>query len=98
MTYGVYTRDLHSMSISNLHSIAECKQYIWDDDEYVVCSEKEVWCSFSIKFTFHKWRGFKCSRLDSGKVLGFVTIEKKNNYYTWADQIMYDPKKEGGTM
>ena len=96
MTYGVYTRDLHYMSISNKPSIAECKLYFWNDDDYVVCSEKEVWCSFSIKFTFHKWRGFRWSRLDSCKVLGFVTIEKKNNYYTWADQIVYDPKKDGG--
>ena len=22
------------------------------------------------------------------------SIEKKNNYYTWADKIVYDPKKE----
>ena len=95
VTYGVYNRDLHSVSLSNQGSIDTCKKYLCRDT-YVICSEKEVWHSLSITITFHAWRGFRWDRLDPSKRLGFVTIEKKNNYYTWADKIVYDPQKEGG--
>ena len=94
MTYGVYTRDLKIVRVSNEFGLDVCKQYCKDD--CVVCSEKEVWCSLSITITFHAWRGFRWCRWDTSKTLGFVTIEKKNNHYTWADKIVYDPKKECG--
>lgn len=93
MTYGVYSRDMHSVSLSNQHSIENCKRYLWGDTD-VVCSEKKVWCSLSIRITFHAWRGFKRCRCDASMTFGFVTIEKKDNYYTWADKIVYDPKEK----
>ncbi len=95
MTYGVYNRDLHSVSLSNQSSIENCKKYLCRDT-YVVCSEREVWSSVSIRITFHAWRGFRWCRWDTCKTFGFVTIEKRNNYYTCADKIVYDPKQEGG--
>jgi hypothetical protein len=95
VTYGGYNRNLKSVSLSGQYSIDDCKKYLWRDTD-VICSEKEVWCSLSIKITFHAWRGFRWFRWDPSITLGFVTIEKKNNYYTWADKIVYDPLKEGG--
>jgi hypothetical protein len=92
MTYGIYTRDLTNVRMSNESRLDVCKQYCKDD--CVVCTEKEVWCSLSIRITFHAWREFRWNRWDASKTLGFVTIEKHNNYYTWADKIVYDPKKE----
>lgn len=94
MTYGVYNRDLHSVSLSGQHSIDACKKYLWRDTD-VVCSEKEIWCALTITVTFHAWRGFRWYRWDTSKTLGFVTFETKNNYYTWADKIVYDPQEKG---
>lgn len=95
MTYGVYNRDLHSVSLSDQRSIDACKKYLWRDT-YVVCSERRFWCAWVLKFIFHKWRGFYYNRYDGKIGLGFVSIETYNNYYTWADKIVYDPKREGG--
>lgn len=95
MTYGVYDRDMKSVSLSEQRSIEDCKKYLWRDTE-VVCSERRIWCAWVVKFIFHKWRGFHYYRCASKIVLGFVSIETHSHYYTWADKIVYDPKKEGG--
>ena len=58
MTYGVYTRDLKSVSLSKQYSIDKAKKWCYDNN-HVVCSEKEIWCGWSITFRFHKWKGFR---------------------------------------
>lgn len=95
MTYGVYDRDMKSVSLSEQRTIEDCKKYLWRDTE-VVCSERRIWCAWVVKFIFHKWRGFHYYRCASKIVLGFVSIETHSHDYTWADKIVYDPKKEGG--
>ena len=96
MTYGVYNRDLKSVSLSGQYSIDDCKKYLWYDTD-VICSERSKWCSWSIRFLFHKWRGFYWHRYDDIKRFGFLSIEAHSNYYTVADKIVYDPKAEGET-
>lgn len=95
MTYGVYNRDLQSVSLSGQYSIDSCKEYLWRDTD-VVCSERRIWCSWVVKFIFHKWHGFHYRRYDGTIDLGFVSIETHSNYYTWADKIVYDPQKTKG--
>lgn len=97
MTYGVYNRDLHSMSLSSQYSIDACKKYLWRDTD-VVCSERKFWCSWVLTFIFHEWRGFHYNRYDHKIDLGFVSIETHGNYYTWADKIVYDPQTEGAAQ
>lgn len=94
MTYGVYERDMKSVSLSEQRSIEDCKKYLWRDTE-VVCSEKRYLSSWGIKILFHKWRGFYRRKIDAKWTLGFVSFETERYYYTWADKIVYDPKKEG---
>jgi hypothetical protein len=48
MTYGVYTRDLKSVSLSEKFSIDQAKK--WCRKDHVVCSEKKIWCGWSITF------------------------------------------------
>lgn len=95
MTYGVYNRDLKSVSLSGRYSIEGCKIYLWRDTD-VVCSEREKWCAWVVKLIFHKWRGFHYNRWERRIDLGFVSIETHSNYYTWADKIVYDPQKTKG--
>ena len=95
MTYGVYNRDLKSVSLRGQHSIDNCKKYLWYDTD-VVCSEKEVLCAVSIRITFHAWRGFHYNRWERRINLGFVSIETHSDYYTWADKIVYDPQATKG--
>ena len=95
MTYGVYNRDLHSVSLEGQYSIDACKKYLWRDTD-VVCSERKFRCGWVLRFTFHGWRGFHRYRYDNMIVLGFVSIDTYSNYYTWADKIVFDPKAEGG--
>ena len=93
MTYGVYNRDLKSVSLSGQNSVDDCKKYLWRDTD-VVCSEKCVLGSWEIKFVFHKWRGLHRWRYSKMWILGFVTIHTGKDYYTWADKIVYDPKSK----
>lgn len=94
MTYGIYSRDLSGVSLSGKYSIEDCKKYLhWN---HVVCSERRYWCSWSIKFIFHKWCGFRLRSYDGIKDFGFVSIEAHSNYHTWADKIVYDPQATKG--
>lgn len=95
MTYGVYNRDMKSVSLSGQRSIEACKKYLWRDTD-VVCSEKRCLSTWGIKIMFHKWRGFHHWKFDKQWILGFVSFGIERCYYTWADKIVYDPKKEGG--
>lgn len=95
MTYGVYARDMKSVSLSEQCSIEDCKKYLWHDND-VVCSECRIWCAWVVKLIFHRWRGFHYCRYANQIDLGFVSIVIHSDYYTWADKIVYDPKKEGG--
>lgn len=95
MTYGVYNRDLKSVSLSNQYSVDYCKKYLRRDTD-VVCSERRIWCAWVVKFIFHKWRGFHYCRYDDKIDLGFVSIDTHSNYYTWADKIVYDPQATKG--
>ena len=96
MTYGIYTRDKKSMFLSGLPSIDECRkcQCLWRDTD-VVCSEKRYLSSWGISIKFHKWMGLHYWKYDERYILGFMSFEIHSNYYTWADKIVYDPKKEG---
>jgi hypothetical protein len=95
MTYGVYTRDLKSYSLSGQYSIDNCKKYLWRDTD-VVCSERRIRCAWVVKFIFHKWRGFHYWKYDKMWILGFVSIVTHSNYYTGADKIVYDPQATKG--
>ena len=90
MIYGVYTRDLKYVRLSEEFSIDKAKKLCRNDN--VVCSEKKFWCGWSITFRFHKWKGFKIRPYWDGWQFGFVSIETKTNRYTWADKIVYDPQ------
>jgi hypothetical protein len=94
MTYGVYTRDLKGVSLSERFSIDEVKKWCYKD--HVVCSEKKIWCGWSITFRFHKWRGFRIRPYWNEWRFGFISIETKTHRYTWADKIVYDPLNENG--
>ena len=95
MTYGVYNRDMKSVSLGEQPSIDVCKKYLWRDT-YVICSEKRHLGSWGVEITFHEWRGFHYWKFGKRLILGFVSFETKRYYYTWADKIVYDPKIEGG--
>lgn len=95
MTYGVYNRDLKSVSLSGQYSIDDCKKYLWKDTD-VVCTERRKWSALVVKLMFHKWRGFHYWRYDNQIILGFVSIETHSNYYTCADKIVYDPHTTKG--
>lgn len=95
MTYGVYNRDLKSVSLSGKYSIDDCKKYLWRDTD-VVCSEREKWCSWEVKLIFHEWRSFQYWRYYNQIILGFVSIEMHSNYYTGPDKIVYDPQTTKG--
>ena len=94
MTYGVYTRDLKYANITERFSVNEAKKWCYDDR--VVCSEKKIWCGWSITFRFHKWREFRVRPQWGIWRFGFLDIECRTHRYTWADKIVYDPKKECG--
>lgn len=91
MTYGVYTRDLKAVSLSERPSIDIAKKWCYDND-HVVCSEKKIWCGWSITFYFHKWKGIRIRPSWDEWRFGFVSIETKTHRYTWADKIVYDPQ------
>lgn len=92
MTYGVYSRDFKYAKATKMFSISEAKEWCYDD--YVICSEKRIWCGWSIKFNFHKWSYFRIRPRYGELHLGFVNIEWHTNRCTWADKIVYDPKKD----
>lgn len=92
MTYGVYSRDLKHSSASGKYFIDEAKKWCYGD--CVVCSEKKYWCGWTIRFCFHGWSRFRFRPRYGEWHLGFVNIEWHTNRYTWADKIVYDPKKE----
>lgn len=90
MTYGVYTRDLKYVSLSEEFSIDKAKKLCHKD--HVVCSEKKTWCGWSITFRFHKWKGFMVQPYLNEWRFGFISIETKTYRYTLADKIVYDPQ------
>ena len=96
MTYGVYNRDMKSVSLGGQHSIEACKEYLWRNTD-VICSEKRHLSSWGFEIRFHKWEGFHYWKFNKRWVLGVVSFETKRYYYSWADKIVYDPKMEGDT-
>jgi hypothetical protein len=92
MTYGVYTRDLRGVRVLGERGIDVCKQYCKDD--CVVCSEKRIWCGWSISFYIQKWPRFGFYPRLGMVEFGFIGIKITTERYTWADKIVYDPKKE----
>lgn len=95
MTYGVYNRDLKSVSLSGMYSIDDCKKYLWKDTD-VICAERRIRCAWIMELIFHKWLGFHYCRYENKIDLGFVSIATHSNYYTWADKIVYDPHPTKG--
>lgn len=97
MTYGVYSKDLHSVSLEGV-SLETAKKYCWGDK--VVCSEKQIrfGTEISIKILWcpKDWRWQWRKYFDNTIRLGPLSLSWHTLSYTWADKIVYDPKKEGG--
>ena len=85
MSYGLYTKDLSGMSLSNT-SLEACRRYLREG--YVICTER--WKPFGISFSV-KWLGNWCLRyskyartLQIGPVAFSVEILR----YLTADKIV----------
>ena len=95
MTYGVYTRDLTGVSISEL-DLETAKGYCRQD--HVVCSEKYNTTSFVLHLRVTKYWEFKLRPRWNYLSLGFIHISWETTRQLWADKIVYDPQaKEGET-
>lgn len=89
MTYGVYSKDLHSVVIDRLPSYQCAKKYRHGD--YVICTEKERRLGFRLRLTFlyrrEVWR-FGLSKWDNLFQIGPIKIEWEKISYIWADKIV----------
>lgn len=89
MTYGVYSKDLHSMVIDKLPSYQCAKKYCHGD--HVICTEKKIQFGFSLRLTFlyhlKLWH-FGLSKWESLFQIGPIKIEWRKLSYVWADKIV----------
>ena len=95
MTYGVYTRDLKGVKISELHSVDAAKVYCYDSDDAVVCSEKEVTTGLEVTIKFSREWHFRLRPSLKYMNLGFVHTAWRWTHCKVADKVVYDPKNEG---
>jgi len=99
VTYGVYSRDLHSCSANEM-SLQDAKR--WWREGRVVCSEKEIYFGAQLALTFlwnpKVWRLRWWYRWERKIYLGPIVIEYNRLHYRWADKVVYDGEdtKEGG--
>lgn len=93
MTYGVYTRDLTGVSISNL-DFETAKGYCYRDQ--VVCSEKYKTTGFALHLRFTKYWEFNLRPRWNFLKLGFIHVSWETTRLLWADKIVYDPQETKG--
>lgn len=91
MTYGVYSRNLGAVSLSEV-SLKTAKEYC--RGEMVVCSEKERTIGLEISVKFCKSWSIRIRPRLSYANLGFIHLSWRWMKYKWADKIVWT--KEGG--
>ena len=89
MTYGVYSKDLHSVVIDRLPSYQCAQKYRYGD--CVICTEKNIQLGFRLCLTFiyrrEEWR-FGLSKWANLFQIGPIKIEWEKMGYVWADKIV----------
>lgn len=91
-TYGVYTKDLSGVSISNL-DLETAKGYCYSD--HVVCSEKYRTTGFALHIQISKFYEFKLRPRWNYLNLGFIHISWEVIRQLWADKIVWRRETEG---
>ena len=91
MTYGVYSKDIHGVSLAET-DLETAKRYCYGDK--VVCSEKDITIGFEIAVKFCKeWSWRIRPRLQYAN-LGFIHLTWRVMKYKWADKVVWSKESE----